>query len=220
MTRARAAEVLDVTVLSRKDERRLRRFQREARMAAKLHHTNIVPVLGVGEDEGHHFIVMQFIRGVGLDEILAALIDLVELGDADAGKPATTPGHSPSPDSKPAQARQLARRLASSPRCLSAFGISSTSASKPSDAGSTGRETTTLDANDDTELPTGPNGQATSQTPESPEASEPETSETSASICGPASRLAPASTPALRFRAAPRRLSWSSMRRKRQQACA
>ncbi|MCA9179048.1 MAG: protein kinase [Planctomycetales bacterium] len=171
------------------DERRLRRFQREARMAAKLHHTNIVPVLGVGEDEGHHFIVMQFIRGVGLDEILAALIDLVELGDADAGKPATTPGHSPSPDSKPAQARQLARRLASSPRCLSAFGISSTSASKPSDAGSTGRETPTLDANDDTELPTGPNGQATSQTPESPEASEPETSETSASICGPASRL-------------------------------
>lgn len=55
------------------DERRRRRFEREARMAARLHHTNIVPVWGVGQEEGHHFIVMQFIRGVGLDEVLATL---------------------------------------------------------------------------------------------------------------------------------------------------
>jgi serine/threonine protein kinase len=54
------------------DERRLQRFEREARTAAQLHHTNIVPVLGVGEFEGMHYYVMQYIRGVGLDEVMSA----------------------------------------------------------------------------------------------------------------------------------------------------
>src|SRR5262249_11828437 len=34
------------------DARQLSRFQREARSAAKLHHTNIVPVFGIGEQDG------------------------------------------------------------------------------------------------------------------------------------------------------------------------
>src|SRR5262249_2224142 len=37
------------------DPRQLGRFQREARSAAKLHHTNIVPVFGVGEQDGLHY---------------------------------------------------------------------------------------------------------------------------------------------------------------------
>ena len=45
----------------------LERFRREARAAARLHHTNIVPVFGVGEHEGVHYFAMQFIRGQGLD---------------------------------------------------------------------------------------------------------------------------------------------------------
>jgi WD40 repeat protein/serine/threonine protein kinase len=49
------------------------RFQREARSAAKLHHTNIVPVFGVGEDDGMSYYVMQLIQGVGLDELLSEL---------------------------------------------------------------------------------------------------------------------------------------------------
>src|SRR5262245_61261065 len=49
------------------DPRHLGRFQREARSAAKLHHTNIVPVFGVGEQDGLHYYVMQFIQGLGLD---------------------------------------------------------------------------------------------------------------------------------------------------------
>ena len=49
----------------------LERFEREARTAAGLHHTNIVPIFGVGQHEGYHFIVMQYIRGVGLDVVLS-----------------------------------------------------------------------------------------------------------------------------------------------------
>src|SRR5262249_14597554 len=41
------------------DPRQLGRFRREARSAAKLHHTNIVPVFGVGEQDGLHYYVMQ-----------------------------------------------------------------------------------------------------------------------------------------------------------------
>ena len=50
-----------------------RRFEREARLAAKLHHTNIVPVFGVGEHAGTPYYVMQFIQGLGLDEVLEEL---------------------------------------------------------------------------------------------------------------------------------------------------
>jgi WD40 repeat protein/serine/threonine protein kinase len=55
------------------DPRQLGRFQREARSAAKLHHTNIVPVFGVGEQDGLHYYVMQFIPGLGLDLVLDEL---------------------------------------------------------------------------------------------------------------------------------------------------
>jgi serine/threonine protein kinase/WD40 repeat protein/Tfp pilus assembly protein PilF len=48
----------------------LERFRREARAAARLHHTNIVPVHGVGEHDGVHYYAMQFIQGQGLDEVL------------------------------------------------------------------------------------------------------------------------------------------------------
>jgi WD40 repeat protein/serine/threonine protein kinase len=53
------------------DSRHVQRFQREAKAAARLHHTNIVPVYGVGEEAGLHYYVMQFIQGLGLDEVLA-----------------------------------------------------------------------------------------------------------------------------------------------------
>ena len=49
------------------------RFEREARSAARLHHTNIVPVFGVGEEGGLHYYVMQYIQGLGLDAVLDEL---------------------------------------------------------------------------------------------------------------------------------------------------
>src|SRR5438552_18044782 len=60
-------------VLPRKmllDVRQRRRFEREAKAAARLHHTNIVPVFGVGEHDGQPYYVMQFIQGLGLEEVL------------------------------------------------------------------------------------------------------------------------------------------------------
>src|SRR5262249_23156467 len=66
------------------DPRQLGRFRREARSAAKLHHTNIVPVFGVGEQDGLHYYVMQFIPGLGLDDVLEELKRL-QPGPKDSG---------------------------------------------------------------------------------------------------------------------------------------
>ncbi len=49
------------------------RFQREAEAAAKLYHTNIVPVFGVGCQDELLYYVMQYIDGVGLDVVLDAM---------------------------------------------------------------------------------------------------------------------------------------------------
>src|SRR5262249_19641369 len=46
------------------------RFKNEARAAAQLHHTNIVPVHAVGCERGVHYYAMQFIEG----QTLAALV--------------------------------------------------------------------------------------------------------------------------------------------------
>jgi urea transport system substrate-binding protein len=54
-------------------DKALEHFQREARSAARLHHPNIVPIYAVGEQDGFHYYVMQFIQGLGLDEVLVEL---------------------------------------------------------------------------------------------------------------------------------------------------
>lgn len=57
-------------------EKALVRFRREARAAARLHHTNIVPVFEVGQDGDTAFYAMQFIQGHSLDQVLAELRQL------------------------------------------------------------------------------------------------------------------------------------------------
>lgn len=59
-----------------KDEKSLLRFQREARAAARMHHTNIVPVFEVGHDNDYSFYAMQLIKGQGLDHVIDDLRDL------------------------------------------------------------------------------------------------------------------------------------------------
>jgi WD40 repeat protein/serine/threonine protein kinase len=55
---------------ARAEPQQLQRFLREARSAAQLHHPHIVAIFGVGEDDGLHYYAMQFIRGLGLDQVL------------------------------------------------------------------------------------------------------------------------------------------------------
>ena len=51
------------------DPQRIERFGAEARAAAALHHTNIVPVFSQGHEQGVHFLAMQFIDGISLDQL-------------------------------------------------------------------------------------------------------------------------------------------------------
>jgi serine/threonine protein kinase/Tfp pilus assembly protein PilF len=48
----------------------VKRFEREAQAAAKLHHTNIVPVYATGEDQGCHYYAMELVEGQSLSRVL------------------------------------------------------------------------------------------------------------------------------------------------------
>ena len=74
------------------------RFRREARAAAKLHHTNIVPVYEVGQDGDVRFYAMQFIQGLGLDAVITELRQL-----------RTGPGPSPGSKRPPGAGRPAPR---------------------------------------------------------------------------------------------------------------
>ena len=92
------------------DPKTLIRFHREAKAAGRLHHTNIVPVFGVGEHEGVHFYVMQFIRGLALDAVLAELRRLRGPGiNSNSG---TGCAAAPSPASSELSVTDLAQSLA------------------------------------------------------------------------------------------------------------
>jgi serine/threonine protein kinase/WD40 repeat protein len=76
------------------DPESVERFRREAKAAAGLHHTNIVPVFGTGEHDGLHYFVMQLIPGVGLDVLIRDL-------EKQRGKPtAVTPRAAAAPSAE------------------------------------------------------------------------------------------------------------------------
>ncbi len=52
------------------DEKFVRRFQREALSASSLSHPNIVEMYDVGEDNGDYFIVMEYVNGLTLKQLL------------------------------------------------------------------------------------------------------------------------------------------------------
>jgi serine/threonine protein kinase len=82
------------------------RFRREAKAAARLHHTNIVPVFGVGEEGGAHFYVMQYIEGRPLDEVLD---EVRRLRDEAAPRAGAAPAPEPSPPDAEASSADVAR---------------------------------------------------------------------------------------------------------------
>ena len=52
------------------DEKFVRRFQREALSASSLSHPNIVEIYDVGEDDGNYYIVMEYVPGKNLKQVL------------------------------------------------------------------------------------------------------------------------------------------------------
>lgn len=52
------------------DDKFVRRFQREALSASSLSHPNIVEVYDVGEDDGQYYIVMEYVEGKTLKQLL------------------------------------------------------------------------------------------------------------------------------------------------------
>ncbi len=64
LSRRVAVKVLATRALEQTKD--IERFRRESRAAARLRHTNIVPVFGVGHDQGYHYYVMDFIDGTSM----------------------------------------------------------------------------------------------------------------------------------------------------------
>ena len=83
------------------DRLALERFRREAKSAARLHHSNIVPVYEVGRDGEVAYYAMQFIQGQGLDKVIDEL--------ARPRDPERTPGGAASPGPTAAAAAPGAR---------------------------------------------------------------------------------------------------------------
>ena len=52
------------------DEKFVRRFRREAQNASLLNHPNIVQIYDVGEDDGNFYIVMEYIKGQTLKQLI------------------------------------------------------------------------------------------------------------------------------------------------------
>jgi eukaryotic-like serine/threonine-protein kinase len=98
-----ALKVLPASVL--RDSKQRSRFEREAKAAARLHHTNIVPVFGVGEEDGIPYYAMQFIAGLGLDQVIRELNR--QRGDASHSEQAPAPAELPGGFTITAVARSL-----------------------------------------------------------------------------------------------------------------
>ncbi|MCZ6691759.1 MAG: tetratricopeptide repeat protein [Planctomycetota bacterium] len=74
MHRRVALKVLYPAIANR--PRAIKRFQREARAAGQLHHTNIVPVHGIGEDNGVWYYAMELVVGRSLSQVIAQVRSL------------------------------------------------------------------------------------------------------------------------------------------------
>jgi hypothetical protein len=47
------------------------RFERESRIAAAIDHPNVIPVYAAGEEGGHLYLVMRYVKGIDLQGLLA-----------------------------------------------------------------------------------------------------------------------------------------------------
>ena len=66
LERSVAIKVMHASIAE--DGIQLERFRREARTAAKMSHPHVVTVIDAGEDEGHPFIVLEYVEGETLKD--------------------------------------------------------------------------------------------------------------------------------------------------------
>jgi tetratricopeptide (TPR) repeat protein/RIO-like serine/threonine protein kinase len=71
MHRRVALKVLSLAITT--SPQAVKRFQREARAAGRLHHTNIVPIHDLGQHAGYWYYTMELVEGRPLGEVLAAM---------------------------------------------------------------------------------------------------------------------------------------------------
>lgn len=76
-------------------ERIVKRFHREAEAAAKLHHSNIVPIYATGEQHGIHYYAMELIEGLSLEQVIGRLRQTQAGTEPLASEPAAPAGLSP-----------------------------------------------------------------------------------------------------------------------------
>ncbi len=119
------------------DPSQLERFQREARAAAVLHHTNIVPVFGVGEYNGVHCYAMQYIQGQSLDDVLREVKRLRSAETAERTL-SSVAGHDP------ALAASVAHELVSGRFASQSGGALKTESVTPSHSPSVGENPVTM----------------------------------------------------------------------------
>ncbi len=71
MGRRVALKILDPAITF--SAKAVERFRREAQAAGRLHHTNIVPVFGMGEVDGVWYYAMEWVRGTTLAQVIEGL---------------------------------------------------------------------------------------------------------------------------------------------------
>src|SRR6185437_1591002 len=63
-----AIKILSPTKIT--DDEQKRRFMQEARAASGLNHPNIITIHEISSENGTHFIVMEYVRGKTLDQLI------------------------------------------------------------------------------------------------------------------------------------------------------
>src|SRR5262249_6686170 len=106
------------------DARQRQRFQLEAQAVALLQHEHIVPVYGVGFDNGVHYYAMQFIDGRSLAEIIRELrSDQSPAGESPRGGLSITTESSPESAVRKAGEPALLARSADHVRAAAQYGV-------------------------------------------------------------------------------------------------